>query len=556
MKLLLGLILMATLSACSGGSSGSGGATTTYKYKVTGADPDQSMMMSVAQFTLQWNESAGVATGVYKGNSGTFNVTGTSGGSGRTLTVAFSTPVGIQAITKFQLNLPAGDLNGSVVGATYDAFNASNISVLGGPQPAVLIATTVTEEEEEEEEPENPPSPPSPPVSPPRVAWDMTGRFSCWSNSVNSLESSAPGVAVIDKVGDVYTWGSNNDRSLGHTGTSILTVPTKVTLPGGASAAIYVALGNSKGGIIDSAKKLYEFGNGVNLAETTLPMGLVAEQIEYSKSNTYILDHDGKVWVRGTNEDLQLGQGNASTAASSTDFSIISSLSNVKQILAHPQDNTIYVLTTTGLIYGWGEGTAQRFSFGSSTDRNAPTAILTGLTGKFIQLSRDFNSFMAVHENGTAYTWGNETARVKLGRSGTTGQSPDISESFVKAAPGNGGTPALAVMTAFNSGIGRMTYMIGSDDKVYKWGKNQFGDGLGTLPTSSTSDAGTNAVEVTGFPIVMAMKDCNERMFVVKNDGTVWGSGSQYKGGLGNGQDVNGSPVGTFTAIGSLDLKD
>lgn len=543
--LIISVGLSALFTACGGGGGGGSAApAVTYKYKITAALSFVPYVRASAtsQFTIQWNEDAsGNITGIFTDEDGTVvPVTGISNGSGRTITGTLPDPIG--PATKVRLLISqTGPLNGTLNNVTLEMLDTANTII--STDTITVVAETSGEDEDDEEE------------APGMTIWDIHGKFSCWSNSVDTLESGSPGLIAINKLGDVYTWGQNTDRSLGHSGSGVISVPQKLTLPMGASAAIYVSVGNGKGAIIDSNNKLYEFGYGRNLTETVRPMGLVPAQIEFSKSNAYILDVDGNVWVRGSNEDLQLGQGNSSTSATSSDFTVISGLSGIKQILAHPQDNTIYALTSGGAIYGWGDGTGQRFTFGDNTDKSAPFRIFSALSGKFLQLSRDFNSFMAVHENKIAYTWGNESSRAKLGRSGTLAQHPDAAENFVKASPGQGSTPAVAQMTVFNSGIGRMTYMVGENKKVYKWGKNQFGDGLGNLPASPTSDLGTDAVEVTGFPNVIAIKNCNERVFVVKPDGIIWGAGSQYLGGLGNGQDVNSTPVGAFTSIG-LDMKD
>lgn len=573
-------LIFAYSCSSGGGSGGGGGGGTTYRYSVTGshsmtvasasaaAESVSPLAVINSTFTIRYNidNSGNTVTGTYTDTHFSPNgspVTGTIAANVPTMTVTFASATsGVKSLVFNNVVV-----TGNVVTGDVSAYGPGGLGDQIGTTQA--FTGTITDSGGGEDDDDDDEDDGGGNVGNMPNHWDSFGKIACYSTRVNG-SSVKPGFitsVMIDKSGDVWAWGTNTVKALGLPTEQTYTTPTKITFPGTPGKFVYVTLGNAIGAAIDENGKLYAWSGFAyptsastvnNPTEiTNLPMGLTPVQIAFSKSNMYILDTAGKVWTAGGDTHQQMGNGAGDT--SSTTLTAVQDaagdLSGVARIYAHPSDDSIFVLKTDQTLWGWGQGTGYRFDPIYTTAVNKATRLFTAAGAGFIHFSRDYASLMAVHTNGKAYTWGNAQGTMsKLGRSTVMSQGPNATETFARVGGGSNPLPAFTLASAFTSGIGEMTYMVGTDKNVYKWGTNVFGDGLGHATNYPT---GVDVTPVSGFPNdVISMHNCGDMIYAVKDDGTVLATGHQFNGALGNGVDDNVNNALTFVPVGSLDLKD
>lgn len=546
---LLGFILSALfIASCTNSGSDGGSSAITYKYQISGvsamAVSSDSVSALATNFILKWNEDvSGNITGIYTNQSTgqAINITGTSNGSGRTITGTLTTPIGSATSVRFII-AQTGDLNGSYP-ATVETLDVNN-AVVTTQSISVSAETTIT-------------SGGGGGGGTPPTIWDSYGKISCWTARQNTSNDTSPATVVIDKNGDVYGWGQNSNKRLGLPSNQIYSTPTKLTFPGTPGKITYVTIGNSQGAAIDENNKLYGWGyftyptnasNVDSITEITLPGTIVPRQIHLGKSNMFIIDTNGKVWAVGGDTFGQMGTGVGDGV--STTF-IDTGITGVTQMVTAHNDDTIHILKSNGTVWGWGQGNGYRFENSAQTNKDTPFEMFGGLTG-FTHISRDYGAFMAVNSNGKVYTWGNQSSpRGKLGRKTVMSQGPTTTEGFARIA--DVAHTAFSAATQLTTGMNELVYIVGTDGKWYRWGANLFGDGFGGVVDAA---AGTDVIEVANSPTdVEALKGCGDMIYAVKSDGTLQGAGSQTSGAIGNGQNSVTNAL-TFVTIGTLDLKD
>ncbi|MCO5112535.1 MAG: hypothetical protein M9899_00005 [Bdellovibrionaceae bacterium] len=122
-KFLIALSSLLLLGGCFGSSNGRSKDGISYKYRISSPDA-HGIATITSNFRLQWNEAEdGTISGVYinEDTEETLNITGTSGPSGRAITVGRTEE--ISGVLYFVFTLPAGDLSGeiSISVETYDS---------------------------------------------------------------------------------------------------------------------------------------------------------------------------------------------------------------------------------------------------------------------------------------------------------------------------------------------------------------------------------------------------------------------------------------------------
>ena len=559
MKIVLLMSFAFLLAACTSGSGG-GTSTTSYKYKISGAAPlmiltegQKSVSTFASNFILKWNETSGVVAGIYTDDTTNevLVVTGTSNGSGRQITATRT--AAISGVKSFQFAISqTGDINGTI-SATLTTYDENSNVVQTQSVNVVAETTTVS----------NPSNPSNPSTPDPLVIWDNHGKIACYTpRGDTTIRNGNPATMMIDKMGDVYAWGNNAAYTLGlGSNNQTYSTPTKMTFPNGAGKITFVSYGNSLGSAaIDENHKLYGWGyftypttgNAVNTVTeiTNLPSGLVPEKIYFSKNNMYIIDVSGTVWTAGGDTHGQMGNG-AGDSGGSTTFVQVPGLSNVDRIIVEPDvDNTVLALKKDGTLWGWGQSVRYQLSeFNFAV--NSPTQLFSGLTAGFTHVSRDYSAIMAVHTNGKSYTWGGASSSArKMGRNTVGTRWPNATDAFARMQTSS--STALTASTALTTGMNELTVMAGSDGKVYKWGANYFGDGLG----NAIYTTGRDVEEVSGAPDdIVSLKGCGDMIYAVQDNGTVIATGSQRAGAIGDGQTGDTSQL-SFSPVGTLDLFD
>ena len=355
---------------------------------------------------------------------------------------------------------------------------------------------------------------------------DTCGPFQpcSWTPVVMSLPVGVTGKAsaagqdmsyAIGSDGNLYASGENEVGQLGdstNTGPDVCTqplgfpnepcstVPVQVSLPSGAMPTA-IAAGYESGYAISSDSHLYAWGansdgelgdgtttNADSPMQVSLPTGVTATAIAGGNSTAYAIGSDGKLYAWGDNNVGQLGNG--TTTGSDTPVQVSLPTGVTAKALASG-GNTGYAIGSDGKLYSWGENTSGQLGDGTTTGSDTPVQVSlpTGVTAQ--ALTGGGNTGYAIGSDGKLYSWG-FNGDGELGDGSTTG--PDICDNVYpcSTAPVQVSLPTGVTATDIAGGL-LDGYAIGSDEKLYSWGENYFGE-LG-----DGSNTGADCADGTGF---------------------------------------------------------
>jgi alpha-tubulin suppressor-like RCC1 family protein len=179
-------------------------------------------------------------------------------------------------------------------------------------------------------------------------------------------------------------------------------------------------------------------------------------------------------------------------------------------------------------LRSWGGNQYGELGIGNNVDQNGPRTV-QGLTGvKAISASSTGNFSMALHSDGTVWTWG-QNLYGQLGN-GTFGAG---THSPVPVQVKN-----LDKVIAIKAG-GGFALAVRNDGTVWSWGNNNYGQ-VG----NGTQFKATTPVQVTGLTGVVAIAAGLDHSLALRNDGTLRAWGRNDLGQLGDGTaSVKLSPV-------------
>ncbi len=211
-------------------------------------------------------------------------------------------------------------------------------------------------------------------------------------------------------------------------------------------------------------------------------------------------------------------------------------------------------LKTDGTVWGWGYALSGRL--GNNNNVNDPNSktqfpspqqvLATGngpLTGVTKVVSRDLNS-LAMRNDGTVWIWGS-------GQGGRLGDGNANSSALVAQrlndASGSAITAVASVATGYDHSL-----VLKTNGTAFAWGGNAYGqlaDGstIGRFTAVIVKDANGNPF--TGIADIQAGENCTA---FLRTDGTLWMSGRNVYGQIGNGTTDNVSvPTQVRMADGS-----
>jgi chitodextrinase len=171
-------------------------------------------------------------------------------------------------------------------------------------------------------------------------------------------------------------------------------------------------------------------------------------------------------------------------------------------------------VTTSGLVYSWGDNYFGQLGTGNTASLSSPAAV-PGLVN-FVQVAAGDEHSMALKSDGTVWAWGSN-------RFGQLGNGTQVDSATPAQVPG------LPVVVQIVAGA-RHSAAVGADGSVWVWGSNQFGQ-LGGNGIALNS----NPVLVAGLSGVTALASGRQYFLALKADGTVWAWGDNHSVQLGVG---------------------
>lgn len=357
----------------------------------------------------------------------------------------------------------------------------------------------------------------------------------------NGEEWIAPVAAVIPAPsgpsGNLWTWGTNDNGSLGLGDTVYRSSPTQV---GALNTWKSVSAGQGTVAAIKNDGTLWSWGIGFggslghgDYIDRSFPVQVGSltnwKETKFGSYSAVAIKTDGTLWTWGTNDGfgsvLGLGEDNNSYPSP-----VQIGLQNDWKTVSH-RNYLSLVIKNDGSLWSWGWnidgccglGYAASPGFGYFDNVSVPTQIGLLTDWKMANMNGFFAA--AIKTDGTLWVWGrNSYGQLGLGNT-------DNYYSPVQVGS--------ATDWKFVSAGTDFTLAIKTDDTLWAWGANYFGQlGLGTLTDISSP------VQVGALTNWKSVIGGYGQVLAIKTDGTLWGWGDNYNGELGLGNnDGYSSPV-------------
>jgi alpha-tubulin suppressor-like RCC1 family protein len=179
--------------------------------------------------------------------------------------------------------------------------------------------------------------------------------------------------------------------------------------------------------------------------------------------------------------------------------------------------------------YGLGANGLGQVGDGALLDRSSPVAIVSGDRPVAVQLtavSAGGGHSLALGSDGKAYAWG-------ANASGQLGDGTDVDRSRAVVVA-TGGIPSGVSLQQVSAG-GSHSLGLGSDGQVYSWGANDYGQlGDGTT-TSRTSAVAVGAGEIPSGVTITEVRAGRDHSLALGSDRKVYAWGRNNSGQLGDG---------------------
>lgn len=233
-------------------------------------------------------------------------------------------------------------------------------------------------------------------------------RIKSLSNIVKIVAGANHSLA-LDKNGYVYTWGKNTSGSLGTGANSSITTPRRVN---NVASVIDIAAGQDHSMVLTTDGKVYTTGKNEfgQLGAENIISRLNFERVNIEKPIEYIeagnrtsiaIDIEGNLWVWGENSDGQLGLGIDDRKVYAPTKANISSVESASAGLNH-----IQVVTTSKELYIAGSNNYGQLGVGSSIDKSNTFRKVSKLGNNVILSDAGTTYSTAIDKFGAVYGFG------------------------------------------------------------------------------------------------------------------------------------------------------
>jgi alpha-tubulin suppressor-like RCC1 family protein len=336
--------------------------------------------------------------------------------------------------------------------------------------------------------------------------------------TVSDITAGYENTLALKNDGTVWAWGGNEYGQLGSDPSDANAHPTPAQVSG-LTGVMAIAGGNSSGHILAlkndgtvwawGLNKEGELGNGTTSFYDANPTPLQVSgltgvtAVAAGSGHSIALKNDGTVWAWGGNFAGQLGDG---TNNSRTIPVQVSGLTGVTAIAAG--NHYSIALKNDGTVWMWG---SSYYAYGVTPFQ------VSGLTG-VTAIAGGYEHTLALKNDGTVWAWGRNTG-------GELGVEVYVHESYTPVQ-----TSGLNGVTAIEAGY-QHSIALKNDGTVWAWGWN----GCGQLGFEQGVGGWTSytPVQVSGMSSATAIAAGHCHSIALKNDGTVWAWGDNWRGQLG-----------------------
>ena len=229
------------------------------------------------------------------------------------------------------------------------------------------------------------------------------------------------------------------------------------------------------------------------------------QTVAAGSAHSAAVDDDGALWLWGSNEYGELGNGTAK--ASLLPQKIMEDVCEVSLGSRHT-----LVLKNDGTVWAWGRNKQGQLGDGTNEDRATPVFIMDGAVAVS---TSDWHS-MAIKADGSLWVWGyNYYGQLGDGGTDNCNQPKKIMDSVIYIDTGSNCSAAIK-----------------ADGSLWMWGQNLFGQ----LGNGSTE---TNKAPLKIMEDVKSVSVRDWHTAALKTDGIVWTWGRNNYGQLGDGTTQN-----------------
>ena len=363
--------------------------------------------------------------------------------------------------------------------------------------------------------------------------------------------SPRPSQAVSTNA-SLRAWGYNADGELGNNSNSNSNIPVEVNLPGEVSATSIMA-GFYHSLAIGSDSKLYTWGNNLygQLGNGSNTSSSVPVTVSLSDGVT------PTVIAAGDFHSLAIGSDNKLYAWGQNNFGQLgngsTTNSNTPTVVNLP-DGIIPTAIAGGLfhslaigsdnkLYAWGSNQAGQLGNGSNNNSAIPVVVSLPDGVVPIAIAAGAQHSLAIGSDNKLYAWG-YNAYGQLGNGTTTGSNIPVLVNLAE------GVIPIAIAAGYYH-----TMATGNDGKLYSWGDNSYGQlGDGT----STSRSTPVVINLPGSVTSTAISGGGRHSMAIGGDSKVYAWGDNTYGQLGDGTTITQSimpvqvnlPAGAMIAAG------
>ncbi len=276
---------------------------------------------------------------------------------------------------------------------------------------------------------------------------------------------------------NMYVWGANNNHQVNSSGTTTISTPISVSLPGGA-----VASGIAGGGIHSmaysagtvSTSGVYTWGGNTNgqigpsgssvpsdqttpvqitLGQLLAPANVGVTAVAAGGTHSMALLSNGTVRTWGENTVGQLGNGSSGVAAV-TAVQTVPGLTGVTVTKIAAGGTHSLAMDSLGRVWAWGEGSQGQLGDNTATDRPSPVQVQwSSGSPTMVYIEAGWNHSLAIDSNGRVWAWGSntngqigDTTNTQRNR-GVQLSSSNISNIQTIAAGGNAADGGFSIAT-------------------------------------------------------------------------------------------------------------
>lgn len=265
------------------------------------------------------------------------------------------------------------------------------------------------------------------------------------------------------------------------------------------------------GSFLKCATVFLTLAGATAFALTTPTAAPATGTIAAGNSHTVALKSNGTVWAWGDNYYGQLGDGTTTDRPTAVQANGLTGIVSVAAGYFHT-----VALKSDGTVWAWGLNYNGQLGDGTTLTTQTRAVSVIGLYG-MVAVAAAGNHTVALKNDGTVWTWGNNEF-------GQLGDGTTTSNNIARQVPNLSGVIAVEAGDDF-------TVALKNDGTMWAWGINSHGElGDGGIPRSTTTPG-----LMSGFSSIIAMATGGHHTVALKSDGTVWTSGNNAYGQLGDG---------------------